>query len=110
MPADADVANAIGAVVGKVRIRRQVTVTAPRRGIFRVHGRDDLETLYDLDAARARATDVAERTVRAEMVAAGAPDFEVEAHWTEKSADVEGRPMFVEGIATVIGSGRPKLD
>ncbi|MDW3220085.1 MAG: hydantoinase/oxoprolinase family protein [Acidimicrobiales bacterium] len=110
VPEHADVANAIGAVVGKVRIRRRITVTAPRRGIFRVHGRGDIETLYDLEAARDRATAVGEEIVRAEMAAAGAPDFEVETHWTEKSADIDGRPMFVEGAATVIGSGRPKLD
>ena len=38
-----------------------------------------------------------------------APEFELETHWHEKSATVEGREMFVEGIATVIASGRPKL-
>lgn len=110
VPDHADVANAIGAVVGKVRIRHQVTVTAPRRGIFRVHGRGDPETVYDQDAAQARATELATATVTAEMGAAGAPEFELETHWSEKSAEIEGRPMFVEGVATVIGSGRPKLD
>lgn len=110
VPEHADVANAIGAVVGKVRIRRQVTVTTPRRGIFRVHGRGDPETVYDQDAAQARATELATATVTTEMDAAGAAEFELETHWSEKSAEIEGRPMFVEGVATVIGSGRPKLD
>jgi hypothetical protein len=44
------------------------------------------------------------------MVAAGAPDFAVESWWVEKSAEIEGREMFVEGTATVRASGRPKLD
>ena len=44
------------------------------------------------------------------MVVAGAPIFEVEEHWHEKSAVVEGRELFVEGVATVIASGRPRLD
>ncbi|MEM7142699.1 MAG: hydantoinase/oxoprolinase family protein [Actinomycetota bacterium] len=110
VPDHADVANAIGAVVGKVRIRRQVTVTAPRRGVFRVHGRGEPETAYDKDDAQRRAVDVASGIVRDEMAAAGAPDFELDTYWTEKSAAIDGREMFVEGTATVIGSGRPKLD
>jgi N-methylhydantoinase A/oxoprolinase/acetone carboxylase beta subunit len=109
IPEHADVANAIGAVVGRVRVRRQVTVTAPRRGVFRVHSGPEPETVYDLDDARRRATDAAGRIVAAEMVVAGAAEFELETRWHQKSADVEGREMFVEGVATVIASGRPKL-
>jgi len=110
IPEHADVANAIGAVVGKVRVRRQVTVTAPRRGVFRVHSGPDPETVYDIDDARRTAIEAAERVVSTEMVVAGAPIFELENHWHEKSAEVEGRQLFVEGTATVIASGRPKLD
>jgi N-methylhydantoinase A/oxoprolinase/acetone carboxylase beta subunit len=110
IPDHADVANAIGAVVGRVRIRRHVTVTAPRRGVFRVHSGPEPQTVHDVDDARRRATDAASRIVAAEMVVAGAPEFELEVHWQETSADVEGREMFVEGVATVIASGRPKLD
>lgn len=110
IPDHADVANAIGAVVGKVRIRRQITVTAPRRGIFRVHAGTHPETVYELDDAREVATQRGVEIVSAAMAAAGAPEFEVETHWAEKSADVEGRPLFVEGTATVIASGRPRLD
>jgi len=110
IPEHADVANAIGAVVGKVRVRRHVTVTAPRRGVFRVHSGAEPETVYSVEDARRRATEVAERIVSVEMVAAGAPVFETETHWQEKSAEVEGRELFVEGTATVVASGRPKLD
>ncbi len=110
IPEHADVANAIGAVVGKVRIRRQLTVTAPRRGIFRIHSGREPETVYDLDTARETATERGKETVAAEMVAAGAPEFEFEIFWHEKSAEVEGRELFVEGTATIIASGRPKLD
>ena len=110
VPPHADVANAIGAVVGRVRMRRQVTVTTPRRGVFRVHSGPHPETVYELDDARRRAIEAAGRIVAAEMVVAGAPIFEVEEHWHEKSAVVEGRELFVEGVATVIASGRPRLD
>ncbi len=110
IPDDADVANAVGAVVAQVRIRRQVAVTAPRRGIFRVHAGIAPETVYDLEAARARAAERGAEMVGEAMVEAGAPEFTIETSWHEKSATVEGRELFVEGTATVIGSGRPKLD
>lgn len=109
VPEHADVANAIGAVVGKVRIRRQVTVTSPRRGVFRVHSGPDPETVYDLDDARRRALAAACEVAGAEMVVAGAAEVDVEEHWHAKSAEVEGREMFVEGVATVVATGRPKL-
>ena len=110
IPEHADVANAIGAVVAKVRIHRQVTVTAPRRGIFRVHTGPEPETVTDLDAARTAATEWARHLVTDEMVAAGAPEFGFETRWQANTVEVDGRPMFIEGVATVIGSGRPQLD
>ena len=110
IPEHADVANAIGAAVGKVRLRRRVTVSAPRRGVFRVHTGPEPGTFYELDPAKEAAIEQARAAVAAEMVAAGAPEFELETHWSEKSADVYGRSLFVEGIATVIGTGRPQLD
>lgn len=109
IPEHADVANAIGAVVGKVRMRRQVTVTAPRRGVFRVHSGPEPETVYDLDEARHRAEEAAARIAGAEMALAGAPVFETEVHWHATTAEVEGRELFVEGVATAIASGRPEL-
>ena len=43
-------------------------------------------------------------------VDAGTVDFEIETIWTEKVIDVDGRPMFVEGTAVAVASGRPNLD
>lgn len=109
VPADADVANAIGAVVGRVRARRQVTVTSPRRGVFRVHTGPEPETVYALDEAREAALERGRAAVAAAMVEAGAAEFGFETHWEETTVEVEGRPMFVEGVATVVGSGPPRL-
>ena len=110
VPEHADVANAIGAAVAKVRVRRQVVVTGPRRGTYRVHGGPDPETVHDLDEARQRATAHAEEWVRAEMAAAGAQHVAIDTSWEETSVEVEGRPMFVEGVVTVRGAGPPRLD
>ena len=109
VPGDADVANAIGAVVGTVRVRHEVLVTAPRRGVYRVHVGADPETRWERPDARARAEEVAELAVREAAVAAGTTEFTVEVEWTEKVIDVGGRPMFVEGRAIASASGRPHL-
>jgi len=109
VPADADVANAIGAVVGTVRVGHEVLVTAPRRGVYRVHVGAEPETRWERPDARARAEEVAELAVREAAVAAGTTDFTVQVEWTEKVIDVGGRPMFVEGRATARASGRPHL-
>ena len=109
VPVDADVANAIGAAVGNVRVRAEIPVTAPRRGVYRVHGGGEPETVWERSDARRRAEDLARRVASAEVRAAGAGDFDVEVGWVEKVVDVDGRPMFVEGMATATASGRPDL-
>ena len=110
IPEHADVANAIGAAVGKVRICRRVTVSSPRRGLYRVHVGAEPDSFFELEPARQAAIDQANTAVAAAMSGAGAPEFELETLWNEKSVDVSGRKLFVEGVATVIGTGRPQLD
>ena len=109
IPADADVANAVGAVVGKIRIVRSVVITAPKRGFFRVHQGEDQPTVTDLDEAKVCASDALVASVSAEMRSAGSLEFELTEHWDESTVVVEGRPLFVEGSLTVTGSGRPDL-
>lgn len=109
VPADADVANAIGAVVGTVRVRHEVLVTAPRRGVYRIHVGGEPETEWERADARARAEEAAVTGAKKAAVSAGTTDFTVELDWTEKVIDVGGRPMFVEGRAAATASGRPHL-
>ncbi|MEZ5166208.1 MAG: hypothetical protein R2695_06850 [Acidimicrobiales bacterium] len=109
VPDRAAVANAIGAVVGRVRVRRLVVVTSPRRGTFRVHAAGEPVTVPTREEAEAAAIAAARRRVADEMDAAGAPVFDIEVRWDERTAEVEGRELFVEGTATAIGTGRPRL-
>ncbi len=105
----ADVANAIGAVVGRVRMSRSITVGAPRRGTYVVHTGDDPQTVHDLGAARELARAAAEAGARADAEAAGARQIAMECRWDERSATVEGRRLFVEGRLTAEATGRPRL-
>ena len=109
VPEHADVANAIGAVVGRVRISRQTTISAPQLGQFLVHIGIDPVTVVTLEEARSLATATLTDDVRADMEAAGAREFETEWDWQETTVDVGGLPLFVEGRLTAIGSGRPEL-
>lgn len=109
VPADADVANAIGAVVADVRVRHEVLVTAPRRGVYRIHVGNEPETSWERPDAEARAREAAEEAVRTKARDAGTTDFDVHTEWVEKVIDVDGRPMFVEGRAISTASGRPDL-
>jgi len=108
IPEHADVANAIGAAVGRVRLSRRVTVSSPRRGLFRVHGGREPEPFVDLETAKEAAMASARSAIAEAMVAAGAPEYELETHWEEKSVDIGDRKLFVEGIAKATGIGPPQ--
>jgi N-methylhydantoinase A/oxoprolinase/acetone carboxylase beta subunit len=109
VPRDADVANAIGAVVGRVRISHDCTVSAPQIGQYLVHAGDVPVVTTSLDEALAHATTVLTERVVADMERAGAADVEITTDWRESTVEVSGTPMFVEGRLHVTGSARPRL-
>ena len=109
VPDHADVANAIGAVVGRVRITHDCTITAPQHGQFVVHAGEAPFTTVSLDDALRHATEVLTDRVRTHMDAAGAAEVELSTEWHESTVEVSGSPMFVEGRLAITGSGRPRL-
>lgn len=109
IPADADVANAVGAVVGRVRLSRQCVVTAPQHGQYLVHVEGETPAMFtDVDDARTFAREHLSVVLASEMVAAGAPVFETIENWSENVVDLGGMEMFVEGSLTITASGRPR--
>ncbi|TPW15544.1 MAG: Hydantoinase/oxoprolinase [Acidimicrobiaceae bacterium] len=108
IPDDADVANAIGAVVGRVRIAHTCAITSPQPGQFVVHSGKP-SSHVTLDEALAAARCQLEAAVHTDMVTAGASTHETSAEWTDVTVDVGGSPLFVEGTLVVTGSGRPEL-
>ena len=109
LPRFAGVANAIGAVVGRVTIRRSGTVTSPSEGLYRVHldtgPEDHREAAAALDALQA----ALEAAARADAVAAGAVDIQITATRDLRTAEAEARQVFLEGEITVEASGRPRI-
>ncbi|MGB8859512.1 MAG: hydantoinase/oxoprolinase family protein [Ilumatobacteraceae bacterium] len=110
VPAHADVANAVGAVVGRVRLSHECVISAPQQGQFLVHVAGEPPVMFtELVAARAFALDHLHVALSHEMFAAGAPVFETRQSWQEQTVDLGGLEMFVEGALTLTASGRPEL-
>ncbi len=107
VPPHAEVANAVGAAVARVRITKQITVTAPRRGSYRAHWGDDPPVWHSLDEAREWATAQATEAAQAEAAAAGAHSATVTVDWATRTAPSNGRELFVEATLRVTAAGRP---
>jgi N-methylhydantoinase A/oxoprolinase/acetone carboxylase beta subunit len=109
LPEHAGVANAIGAVVGRVTIRKHGTITAPNEGEFRVHLGAEPESFGTSDAAFARVEQVLGDAAKAEAAASGVEDIEINTYRDIKSAKAEAREVFLEATVTVEASGRTRI-
>ncbi|WP_120499760.1 hydantoinase/oxoprolinase N-terminal domain-containing protein [Roseovarius sp. EL26] len=109
LPEHAGVANAIGAVVGRVTIRRSGTVTSPAEGRFRVHLDTGPEDYAEAEKAMAALESTLTAEARREADAAGAEDITVSTHRDLRTAEAEAREVFLEAEITVEASGRPRI-
>lgn len=109
IPADADVANAIGAVVGQVRAAASVFVTMPEEGIYIVNGAGGSVRLLDeaesFALARARASEAALAQARQN----GAEDPVVNLLEDIAAPEIEGQRKLVEARFIATASGRPRI-
>ncbi|SIQ82527.1 N-methylhydantoinase A/oxoprolinase/acetone carboxylase, beta subunit [Rhizobium sp. RU20A] len=108
IPAEADVANAVGAVVGQVRVSMTVFVTAPEEGLFVINGGGESHMRNREDEAFETARVLAQAKARAAAIANGADEPVV--HLVEEidAPEIEGRPKLVEARFIATGSGRPR--
>ena len=109
LPEHAGVANAIGAVVGRVTMRKVGTVTAPSEGRFRVHFESGPKDFTARDDALQKLETRLREDAKAEAEAAGAVDIHVRVSRDIKTAQAEGREVFIEAAITVEASGRPRI-
>ncbi len=109
VPADADVANAVGAVVGRVRATVTVFVTAPEDGIFMLSGAGDGRRFTDeekaFEAARDRAGEAALEHARQN----GAADAVLALVEEIDAPEIDGSRKLVEARFIATASGRPRL-
>ena len=109
LPEHAGVANAIGAVVGRVTMRQSGTVTSPSEGKYRVHLIDGPQDFGDQDSAMAMLETVLRDKADADARAAGAADIQLSVKRDIRKAGVESRDVFIEATITVEAAGRPRV-
>ena len=109
LPLDGGVANAIGAIVGRIIMRRSGTITTTSEGRYRVHLESGPEDFIDKVVAFQRLEDGLRVAAKKAALVAGANDIEVAIDRDIKTAQVEAREIFVEATITVEASGRPRI-
>ena len=109
LPEHAGVANAIGAVVGRVTMRQSGTVTSPSEGKYRVHLAEGPSDFGDQESALALLETILRDAAQAQAVEAGAQDIQLMVTRDIRTAGVEAREVFVEATVTVEASGRPRV-
>ncbi|MEY4606733.1 MAG: hypothetical protein RLY45_1493 [Actinomycetota bacterium] len=109
IPDHAGVANAVGAVVGRVRLSAQCVVSAPQSGQYIVHAGEQPAMFGDLEAALQHARRHLQSGLDRDMRAAGAAEFETRERWEPQVVDIGGSDFFVEGTLVLTASGRPEV-
>ncbi|MDH3293897.1 MAG: hydantoinase/oxoprolinase family protein [Acidimicrobiia bacterium] len=108
IPPFAQVANAVGSVVGRVRVAARCTISQPSRGQYRIHW-PGLEDRGDQQPAIDDALAALRVHVRAQAADAGADEVVLTERVDLKTANVEGKELLVEGTVEVVAVGRPRF-
>lgn len=109
VPDDTDVANALGAVVGQVRVSAEAQVSQPQPGLFRISSGEGIADFGEEEEALAAAEAAARRMAAARGAQAGADEAQITVSRDIRAATVEGERAFVEAIVTATASGRPRI-
>ena len=109
VPEHAGVANAVGAVVGGIRVQATGTIAQPDDGLYRVFARASPRDFPDLETATAHARSLLEAQARKGAVDAGAGEVDLSIEQRDDVAVVEGRETLVERTVIVVASGRPRF-
>jgi N-methylhydantoinase A/oxoprolinase/acetone carboxylase beta subunit len=109
LPRHAEVANAVGAVLGQVSQRVHITLTQPARGVFKVFTAQGPVDFGDLATAVAHAQALAGAQARERALDAGADGVTVVFAQRNNSVsnDIDGN-VFFEAVVTATASGSPK--
>ena len=109
VPRHAEVANAVGAVLGEVSQRIHITVTQPVRGTFRVYTRQGPRDYAGVEPALALARELAAAEATQNALEAGAQSVRVDFSQKDNAVnnDIDGN-MFFEAVVTATASGAPR--
>ncbi|HEV7416601.1 MAG TPA: hydantoinase/oxoprolinase family protein, partial [Tianweitania sediminis] len=109
VPEDTDVANALGAVVGQVRVSVEIRVSQPTEGLFRA-SLGERQADFNAEAPAMAAAEDYARLIAVERAGqAGAQDPQITINHDVSAATVEDQRTFIEAIITATASGRPRI-
>ncbi len=109
VPVHASVANAVGAVVGRVRVNVTATLSVPQPGEYRLFLDGAPRRFSDPQAAYDHARDALEALARRRAAAAGAADVTVHHEREDVTAVVDGQVTLVESVLRATATGRPRF-
>lgn len=109
VPNDTDVANALGAVVGQVRVSVEAHISQPAEGVFRVMAGEVVKDLPFEDEAIAFAESTLRQQARALALEAGTDEAQINFTREINAATVEDQRKFIEAVLIATASGRPRI-
>ena len=109
LPEYAGVANAIGAVVGKIVMRESGVISSPSEGKYLVHlDGKPVNFTSEAEALKVLEEKLTEKSIQ-KAKEAGAENVSVNIDREIKTANIENRAVFVEANVLVEASGRPRI-
>jgi len=109
LPEYAGVANAIGAVVGKIVMRESGVISSPSEGKYLVHlDGKPVNFTSEAEALKVLEEKLTEKSIQ-KAKEAGAVNVTVNIDREIKTANIENRAVFVEANVLVEASGRPRI-
>ena len=107
-PTHADVANAVGAVVGQVRVSVEVAINVPQSGQFDVLAGEHIRTFNAEQSALDYAVDITRTRAAAQAREAGTDDAALTHQIARNTATIEGAEHLISAVVTATASGRPR--
>ena len=109
LPEYAGVANAIGAVVGKIVMRETGVISSPSEGKYLAHlDGKPINFNNEAEALQVLEEKLTEKSIK-KAKEAGAENVTVNIDREVKTANIENRTVFVEANILVEASGRPRI-
>ncbi|WP_333711855.1 hydantoinase/oxoprolinase family protein [Yoonia sp.] len=109
LPAHGGVANAIGAVVGQVRMQATGTVTSAGEGAYAVHLDGGPKVFADRDEALSVLETQLRAAAEGAVRASGVEEIRISVSREISEIEVENSTMFIEATLRVEASGRPRI-
>ncbi|MET3645786.1 hydantoinase/oxoprolinase family protein [Phyllobacterium ifriqiyense] len=109
VPVDTDVANALGAVVGQVRVSLEAHISQPVEGLYRVMAGEAVQDFQLEDDSIAFAESTLKNQVQRLALEAGTDEPHITIIRNISAATVEDQRKFIEAVLIATASGRPRI-